>query len=136
MHMPELRGHHLICLHFFDGKGYSETFTGNLRNIINMTGHSPVEICSGPDEVCSKCPYLKDTTCDYSINAERDIRDMDSRALELLNLSPGERVGWEDISKSVPHIFIEWYESYCKECEWITACRKNTLFQGLLADKK
>jgi len=132
--MPVLRGHHLICLHFFDGEGYSEHFVRNLGRVLQKAGQSPAEICSGPDEVCAKCPYLKDTTCNYSPDAEGDIRAMDSRALELLNLSPGDSVVWENIRKAVTGVFNEWYVSYCKDCAWITACRKNPFFQSLLAD--
>jgi hypothetical protein len=133
--MPALRGHHLICLHFFNGEGYSQEFTGNLEDTLQKTEHSPVEICQGADEVCVKCPYLKDSTCHFEKNAEDDIRAMDGKALELLKLSLGCKADWKDIRNAIPGIFIEWYVSYCKDCDWITACGKNALFQRLLADK-
>ena len=133
--MPSLRGHHLICLHFFNGEGYSEEFIRNLKNALKKMEHSPVEICSGADEICMKCPYLKDNTCHYDNNAEEDIRDMDTKALELLNLSPGSKADWNSIRDAVPGIFIQWHASYCESCDWITACGKNTLFQRLQAGK-
>jgi len=131
--MPSLRGHHLICLHFFDGEGYSEEFIGNLKNTLGKMEHSPVEICSGPDDICMKCPYLKDNACRYDNNAEEDIRAMDTRALELLNLSCGSRAHWNSIRDAVPGIFFQWHASYCKSCDWSGACGKNALFQKLLA---
>lgn len=134
--MPALRGHHLICLHFFDGEGYSPHFTENLRTVRQKAGHLPVEICSGPDDVCAACPYLKDRTCTYRIHAEGEITAMDRRALELLTLSPGDRTAWEDIRKAVPGIFIQWHADYCKDCDWITACGTNTLFRSLQNSKR
>jgi len=133
--MPALRGHHLICLHFFDGEGYSQEFIRNLKDTLRKSEYSPVEICSGADEICTKCPHLKDNTCHYDMNAEEDIRSMDSTALELLNLSPGSKADWNDIRNAVPLIFSQWYVSCCMGCDWITVCGKNALFQRLLADK-
>ncbi len=133
--MPVLRGHHLICLHFFDGEGYSQDFIRNLKDTLQKTEHSPVEICSGAEEICAKCPYLKDRNCHYDMNAEEDISAMDSKALELLHLSPGGKTDWNDIRNAVPGIFNQWYVSCCKGCDWITVCGKNTSFQSMLADK-
>jgi hypothetical protein len=133
--MPALRGHHLICLHFFNGEGYSQEFVRNLEATLKKTEYSPVEICSGADEICMKCPYLKDNACHYDKNAEEEIRAIDSKALELLNLSAGGRAAWNDIRNAVPGIFIQWHGSCCKSCDWITACGKNAFFQRLLADK-
>lgn len=133
--MPVLRGHHLICLHFFNGEGYNQEFIRNLEETLQKTGHSPVDICSGADEVCTKCPFLKNSTCHYDKNAEEDIRAMDNKALELLNLPPGSKEDWNDIRNAVPGIFNQWYVSYCKSCDWLKVCRKNTLFQRLMADK-
>lgn len=134
--MPVLRGHHLICLHFFNGEGYSQEFITNLKETLQETGHAPVDICSGADEVCTKCPYLKDSSCHYDKNAEEDIRAMDKKALELLNLPAGSKEDWNDIRNAVPGIFNQWYVSYCKSCDWLKVCRKNALFQRLLADKR
>lgn len=32
--MIRLRGHHLICLHFYRGEGYSREFVENLEDIV------------------------------------------------------------------------------------------------------
>jgi len=133
--MPALRGHHLICLHFFDGEGYSQEFICNLKNVLQETEHSRIDICPGADDICTKCPYLKDDTCYYDKNAEEEILTMDGKALKLLNLSRGDNADWNDIRDAVPGIFAEWYVSCCKGCDWITVCGKNSFFQKLLADK-
>jgi len=57
----KLRGHHLICLNFFKGEGYSEDFISNIHSVI---GEDNIEIVQGPDDVCAWCPYLKDGMSD------------------------------------------------------------------------
>ena len=32
--MAKLRGHHLICLHFYEGEGYDEPFIKSLEKVI------------------------------------------------------------------------------------------------------
>ena len=127
--MPELRGHHLICLHFFHGEGYDQTFIDNLENTLNAVKSEGLEIGTGRDDVCGKCPYLKDDSCQYADNADAEIREMDARALQLLDLSAGNCAAWDSIHNLIPGIFSEWYESYCTDCEWLTVCEKNDFFR-------
>ena len=127
--MPTLRGHHLICLHFFNGEGYDQTFIDNLENTLNAVKSEGLKIGTGGDDVCGKCPYLKNDSCHYSENAEAEIREMDARALELLHLSAGKNVAWDSIKNIIPDIFSDWFRSYCSECEWLTVCEKNDFFQ-------
>ena len=129
--MPALRGHHLICLHFFDGSGYSPEFIANLETIIQAAEDKEVEILSGADDICIKCPYLENTACAYTENANEDIMEMDSRALELLNLSAGNKIRWDEIVQMLHHVFPEWYKQYCRDCEWINTCEKNRLFREM-----
>jgi len=42
---------------FLQGEGYSEDF---IRNIYSVIGKEDIEIVKGPDDVCARCPYLKD----------------------------------------------------------------------------
>jgi len=47
----KLRGHHLICLNFFRGEGYSEDF---IKNIYSVMKKEKVEIVKGADDVCAR----------------------------------------------------------------------------------
>jgi hypothetical protein len=129
--MPALRGHHLICLHFFDGSGYDREFIANLEKTIRDADDKEVEILSGADDICIKCPYLKNAACTTTENADEDIMEMDRRALELLSLSVGNRMRWGKIEQRLRHAFPEWYIRYCSDCEWINTCEKNTLFRKM-----
>lgn len=88
-----LRGHHLICLHFFDGEGCDSNFVVNLKNIVQRVENEKVKICDGADSVCEKCPYLKDYKCLYDNKADDEVREMDRVALSFLRIEKGMEIG-------------------------------------------
>ncbi|MBI5675499.1 MAG: DUF1284 domain-containing protein [Nitrospirae bacterium] len=129
--MPLLRGHHLICLNFFNGEGYDEAFIKNLQNLLSRMEEEKITIFYGTDDVCINCPYLKENRCLYSENSDREIMEMDTKALALLALSHGDKVEWSELKEKIRKIFSEWFYLYCKECDWRNACEKNASFQKL-----
>ncbi|TAN37208.1 MAG: DUF1284 domain-containing protein [Candidatus Methanoperedens sp.] len=115
----KLRGHHLICLNFFKGEGYSEDFIGNICSIIGKKG---IEIVEGPDDVCSRCPYLKDDICNNPEYSDEMIRLQDREALRLLGFKPGMVVSWKEITDKLPGIIDEWKNNFCRECGYRKVC--------------
>ena len=133
--MIALRGHHLICLHFFSGEGYDEAFADNLRKILSRAEIEDVEITSGADDVCNACPHLCHGRCEHSDGADEYIRKMDAMAIDLLNLPIRDKVRWTALKESVHVILHQWHDLYCSECDWRAACEKNELFRGILSKK-
>jgi len=129
--MPRLRGHHLICLHFFNGEGYNPEFIENLRNVLEKTKSRDVEISPGADDICDGCPHLKQFRCRYTEDADEGIREMDKRALELLKESEGSKVRWHEIRTRIPKLFYSWYNSYCNVCGWKRTCEQDALYRQL-----
>jgi len=129
--MRKLRGHHLICLHFYDGEGYDGPFIGNLEEVIAAIEQEGVEAVDGPDDVCGPCPHRRGRQCTFSETADREIREMDARALALLGLAGGKRVEWSRLRKTVRTLFPQWYATHCHLCSWRSACEKNGLFSEL-----
>ncbi len=120
----KLRGHHLICLHFFRGEGYNSEFVENLGKVLlRIEAGEAVEVCSGADDVCKRCPYLEGKKCFYDRNAEYEIGEMDRNALRLMGLETHRKVKWVDIKDKIPGIIHEWAENYCKECDWRKVCK-------------
>ncbi len=124
---PRLRGHHLICLQFYRGEGYSEEFIENLENVLEKARQSGVLIVEGADDVCKACPYLVDGKCSYKENAEEEIRYLDFLALTLLGLSSERTVSWKEISERVVDIIDEWKDKACRDCEWRKVCHVDDL---------
>jgi hypothetical protein len=132
--MPrKLRGHHLICLHFYDGEGYDEPFIENLEAVLEEIERAGVRVAEGADDVCSPCPNRTENRCTYSRTADREIREMDTRALALLGLEAGGRKKWQTLQEKVVAIFPAWYKTYCFACSWRPVCEKNELFRKLQA---
>jgi hypothetical protein len=129
--IPKLRGHHLICLHFFHGKGYSPKFIENLNNILKAAAESGVEVFQGADDVCRACPYMKAEKCMYDEHSDEEIKEMDEVALTLLNETPSMKTEWHLIKERIPEIFPLWLERYCKKCPWEKACKDNPLYKKL-----
>jgi hypothetical protein len=115
----KLRGHHLICLNFFRGEGYSEDY---IRNIYFVIGKENIEIVEGPDDVCAWCPYLKDDRCKSPEYSDEMIQHQDSQALKLLEFKPGMMVDRRMISDKLPGIIEEWKAQFCVECSYRKVC--------------
>lgn len=115
----KLRGHHLICLNFFKGEGYSEDF---IRNIYSVIGKENIEIVKGPDEVCARCPYLKDNKCANNEYTDEMIVFQDKESLRLLEFEPGTVVDWKMITGKLPEILDEWKVKFCRGCGYRKVC--------------
>jgi uncharacterized protein len=127
-----LRGHHLICLHFYNGEGYGPEFIDNLCKIKRRAKDGEgIEVSCGVDDICTLCPYLKAGKCLYKEDADTEIMEMDQAAAGLLKVTTGERVRWQDLKKKIPEIFGIWSKKYCKGCDWLKACEKETQFKEL-----
>ena len=124
-----LRGHHLICLHFFDGEGYDREFVENLREILQKAESGKIiEVTQEADDICRVCPFLKKSKCTQDTDAEKEIREMDRTALQLLQVRRKDIVGWKDIGERIPDIFRQWSAQYCNTCSWRQVCEKNPVF--------
>lgn len=117
--MHKLRGHHLICLHFFEGHGFDYEFRENLRRILENI--SEVEVIDGPDDVCKACPYNVGF-CNYSQEAEKEVRELDRFALKKLNFEIGTRVKWSKLKPKISEVIEEWRDFACKSCDWRGVC--------------
>lgn len=130
--MVKMRGHHLICLYFFEGKGYDKGFLKNLKKTISSAKNNPIRICRGPDDICKACPHLKAERCSYSEHSEEEINNMDTHALTLTAFKEGAVLKWNHIKELLPQLFPIWYKRYCRFCHWRWACEENTLYKKLL----
>jgi hypothetical protein len=129
--MARLRGHHLVCLHFYDGEGYDEPFIRNLEKVLAEVRRDGAQVVDGADDICILCRHRCEGRCTYSAAADREIREMDRKALALLTLAPGDRADWEGTGEIVVAGFREWYAAYCFACSWRPVCEKNPLFLQL-----
>lgn len=78
-----IRPHHLLCMRYFQGCGYSEDFTENMRYVIsNLKNGSEVLLTRGCDDICRKCPNNRKNMC---CDGEK-VKSYDSSVISLCNL--------------------------------------------------
>jgi len=123
--MIKLRGHHLVCLHFYQGEGYSEEFIANLNNLMDRAGRDEkVAVVDISDDVCIRCPYLSDNKCMHKTDSDQVIKQLDDLALQLLNVKAGDHVKWADIRKKVMSTPEHWFSQFCDGCDWKYLCQR------------
>lgn len=117
-----LRAHHGMCLAFFEGKGYSESFTKHMQEVLDgMTADPLLELVTDGDIVCQACPNLQKGIC---ATPEKVLR-YDSQVLGLCKLQEHQQLHWSDFSKRVSEAILnpKVRESICGDCEWNSICK-------------
>jgi uncharacterized protein len=119
-----LRGHHLVCLHFFRGEGYSPDFIRNLKELMeHLHAGFQIEVTDEADDVCGLCPYLTGGKCTYDGKySDVMIREMDACASGLFGLPPGSRTEWKFLQHRIMHVLPLWCSRYCTTCSWKPVC--------------
>ncbi|WP_026486431.1 DUF1284 domain-containing protein [Caldanaerobius polysaccharolyticus] len=123
--MVRLRGHHLICLNFFQGEGYSGDFIDNVKQLLDMVQKGEkIKVVEGPDDVCSACPYLKGDICTHKEGADEEIKEMDDKARNHLCIESSQEVVWNEIKQKVNSISRSWFWDFCNGCDWQKVCNR------------
>ncbi|WP_456369697.1 DUF1284 domain-containing protein [Geoglobus sp.] len=127
--MSRLRGHHLICLNFFRGEGYSPEFVENLKAVLS---DGEIQVVFGADDVCVMCPYLRDGLCSYSDSSEEEVTELDQMAYRLLGIYPGQRTTWQEVRDRLSDVMGVWKKFACSSCDWKAVCEKHEDWQEYL----
>lgn len=125
--MIRLRPHHLLCMLTYKGEGYSQEFVQNFDRLTRQLAASgePVEVVSGPDDVCA--PLLESGEC-HCFNPSVVERDQKAAA-ELSALlgevvAPGAILHLTPARMAVMRLAFRNGEirSACTECPWKGLC--------------
>lgn len=118
-----LRPHHLLCIKFFVGRGYSEEFTANMyKAIAALNENDSVKITLSADTLCCACPNLNGKLCE----TEAKVCRYDKKTAEFLNLEDGKTYSYNDLKAKIEEkIFSQnKFDDICLDCEWSDICRK------------
>jgi hypothetical protein len=124
----QLRGHHLICLQFYRGQGYSDEFVANLDRVQRSAAETPAVIVSGPDDVCAACPGLgPHGTCQQPDTGEAEALRIDALALQLVDAAIGETLSLSQARARLAgdvDAQDRWRAESCASCVWESACKQ------------
>jgi len=113
-----LRPHHLLCIGFFEGKGYSDKFTENMYSIISQLEKNPeIMLTSGRDIICSECP-------EKCISGKAGIYD--KKVLEYCGFDENIILHWNDFQEKIKFRILEknLLSKICGDCQWYGICSK------------
>ena len=121
--MFRIRGHTLLCLQGFQGKGYDDKFIANMKKIHETLFNDPtteVEIVASPDDICSHCPYLIDNGCTLKGHESgKDVIEKDNSVIEFLGFKPSGRHKWEEILQRISEtVNASMLIGLCDKCPW------------------
>lgn len=116
-----IRGHHLLCLHGFQGVGYDESFidgmSGYVRDMKNPNQPLYLKIIIGQDELCKNCPH---DGVDKCLSNDFLVRKIDEEVVKRLHLKPNKLYEKEFLlKKTAKHIHPNDLEIICNGCQWL-----------------
>ncbi len=118
----KLRPHHLLCISFFEGKGYSDDFTRNMSSVIEMLERENPEILleCGADIICGSCPNNRGGVCE----AAEKVSLYDSAVLNLCGLKEEDVMNWKDLHTLAERNIINTgkLKDVCGSCQWFGIC--------------
>ncbi|CDN46789.1 2Fe-2S ferredoxin [Neorhizobium galegae bv. orientalis str. HAMBI 540] len=121
-----LRPHHLLCMLTFVGEGYSPAFVANYRRLAGrLSAGEPIEIVSGPDDICAPLLSDEDAHCFGASVAGRD-----AAALADIARLLGRELRIGAVIASDPALFEQLRRAFsagvtrhaCTGCEWSSLC--------------
>lgn len=118
----ELRPHHLLCLRFFVGHGYSPAFAavmGELQAHLRTCPETPLTLRPAPDGLCARCPNLQGAECESGKPGRYD-----RAVLALCGLKPGATLSYGALSRLVEECILVpgLLGQVCGDCQWSQYC--------------
>ncbi|SMX27986.1 hypothetical protein TRP8649_02098 [Pelagimonas phthalicica] len=116
------RPHHFLCALGFQGKGYSDDFTANMRAIVMGRLRTPegretrIKLTGYADDICAPCPKRQGRLC----TNQQSISQLDRSHAAALKLQPHEELTWGEalqrIKQNVPPGALS---TVCSGCQWL-----------------
>lgn len=121
-----IRPHHGMCLHFFEGKGYSSTFSEHMAQVkeelLQNNGEALLELVTRTDDICSACPHNLNGNCETygKVNA------YDAGVLAYCGLESGQKLSFHELEALVETRILHagHGREICGDCEWSSICHK------------
>jgi len=119
-----VRAHHLLCMHGFQGLGYSEKFVQNMSEICRQVHSEPtleIEVVDAPDDICAPCTFIAGGGCSREgTEGGQTSKELDRRVLEKLGLAPGQVFSRDELlSLVLEKISPDDLAVLCEGCEWL-----------------
>lgn len=124
-----LRPHHINCIFFYIGKGYSEDFVKNMTKIIFLLQkdkNNKIKFITSCDDLCKHCPNKINNICYYNDKVNK----LDQSCIKIYNINLNKIYTFNEIKNNIYKTFNEKnFIKICQNCEWFTTgiCSKNKI---------
>ncbi|MBO8162431.1 MAG: DUF1284 domain-containing protein [Brevibacillus sp.] len=120
-----LRGHHLLCVHGFQGMGYSPAFIQKMDEIVKQIrdpkADFPIQVVRGFDDTCMVCPNKGSEKCEADPESEQHVQRLDRNVIDHLGLKEGETyLKSELIAITKERVEPAHLDRLCEGCSWLS----------------
>lgn len=118
-----IRAHHLLCMKYFKGKGYSKEFVANFYEVIKKLNDNPaIRVTNYPDIICSKCLHNADNRCiKKGPENETKVKEKDNATIKCMGLKLNQELKFKEAKELVDSNLTE-LRMACRDCEWSGYC--------------
>ncbi|MEF9959269.1 MAG: DUF1284 domain-containing protein [Niameybacter sp.] len=118
MEILKLRPHHINCIFFYEGRGYSQKFVENMDQVVAyLLEHFEQNIIleKSIDHLCKDCPNLVEAVC----KNDSKIELLDKETLKQYNLQEQQVYTFKEIVENIySHYNEHTFSKICSSCEW------------------
>ena len=122
-HPLTIRGHHLLCLLGFRGRGYSPAFVESMGKVLEefrANPDVPVILVTECDEICSSCPHMAENECRKNPDSAVRIKEKDAAILKKAGLPANKSTTPKEAWNAVKETFTpEDIAVLCSRCQWV-----------------
>ena len=129
-----LRPHHINCIFFYRGLGYSKDFIDGMNNILTLFKKNPntkIKLIVNCDDLCVKCPNKQlDDVC---VTKEK-VAKLDYNTLQIYDLKENEEYTFNQIIDTIyKHFNKNKFHKICSTCNWYKdgVCSDNIIDEQL-----
>ncbi|NGQ93636.1 DUF1284 domain-containing protein [Brevibacillus sp. SYP-B805] len=119
-----LRGHHLLCVHGFQGMGYSPEFVRKMAEIVERIRDPeqdfPILVVQGFDDTCLACPNKGLEKCEANGDSEEHVQGLDRNVINHLGLRGNEVYRKSDlVNWTREKVDPDDLDRLCAGCSWL-----------------
>lgn len=125
----KIRAHHVLCLNFFQGKGYSGEFVDNMNQVKSKLEKNPlVCITSQADIICRVCPNNDAGIC----KDKEKVAEYDRQVFARCHISEGEIMPFLNFKNLVRDniLLLGKRKEICGNCQWDSLCVIQKTLEG------
>ncbi|PKG24609.1 DUF1284 domain-containing protein [Niallia nealsonii] len=119
-----LRGHHLLCVHGFQGMGYSPIFVNKMEETVasirDEQVNFPIKVVDELDETCLFCPHSREGICNAP-KANEFVQELDRKVLTHLQIEKNQLYLKEELVSLVAEkVNPDDLDFLCEGCSWLS----------------